>query len=112
MVGDRSFGLDGRLGDPAPFTRMPLVWERAAGGPGTSNPAGRPVGDAARADSSGRVPAPNLLPAGLHLMSRDDFVPPVGFGPIAPMWPSRAACFHQHVAWWDPSRWSERSSQM
>lgn len=108
VVGDRYFDRYGRLSDPAPFTRMPLVWERAASGPDMSNPVGRPVGDAARADFSGRVPAPNLLPIGLLLTSRSDIVQPVGFGPIAPMWPSRAACLHQHVAWWNPSRWHER----
>ena len=31
-------------GDPVPFSQMPLRWERAAGGPGTSNPAGIPAG--------------------------------------------------------------------
>ncbi|WP_437484888.1 DUF2169 domain-containing protein [Sorangium sp. So ce1014] len=108
VVGDRYFGRDGLLGDPAPFTTMPLVWERAAGGSGTSNPAGRPLGSAARADLSGRVPAPNLLPVGLRLTSRSDIVPPVGFGPIAPKWPSRVACLQRHAAWWEPSRWYER----
>ncbi|WP_437655273.1 DUF2169 domain-containing protein [Sorangium sp. So ce1182] len=108
VVGDRYFGRDGLLGEPAGFTTMPLVWERAAGGPGTPNPAGRPLGSAARADLSGRVPAPNLLPVGLRFRSRSDIVPPVGFGPIAPTWPSRAAYFHRHAAWWSPSRWHER----
>ncbi|WP_437570562.1 DUF2169 family type VI secretion system accessory protein [Sorangium sp. So ce542] len=108
VVGDRHVGRDGLAGDPAPFTTMPLVWERAAGGPGTSNPAGRPLGSAAPADASGRVPAPNLLPVGFRLASRNDVVPPVGFGPVAPKWPSRAACLQRHAAWWDPGRWHER----
>lgn len=109
VVGDRLFEEDGRLDDPPePFTRMPLVWERAAGGPGTSNPAGIPLGDAARARGSGRVPAPNLLPVGTRITSRSDLVPPIGFGPIAPLWPSRAECLQAHVAWWDPKRWHER----
>ncbi|WP_437609334.1 DUF2169 domain-containing protein [Sorangium sp. So ce834] len=108
VVGDRCVGRDGLLGDPAPFTTMPLVWERAAGGPATSNPAGRPLGSAARADVSGRVLAPNLLPVGLRLASCSAIVPPVGFGPIAPNWPSRVACLQRHGAWWEPSRWHER----
>ncbi|MGK3962592.1 DUF2169 domain-containing protein [Sorangium sp. So ce118] len=108
VVGDRHVGRDGRLGEPAPFERMPLAWERAAGGPGTSNPAGRPPGGAARADVSGRALAPNLLPAGLWPASHGDIVPPAGFGPIAPAWPSRAACLHRHAAGWDPRRWHER----
>jgi hypothetical protein len=108
VVGDRGFGPEGWLGEPEAFWRMPLVWERAAGGPGTYNPVGRPLGEAARADRFGRVPAPNLLPAGMMLRSRGEFVPPVGFGPIAPLWPSRAACLQRHAAGWDPSRWHER----
>ncbi|XXY48663.1 DUF2169 domain-containing protein [Sorangium sp. So ce269] len=108
VEGDRYFDAGGRLGTPEHFARMPLVWERAAGGPGTSNPAGRSLGSGARADICGRIPAPNLLPAGLRLMSRNDLVPPVGFGPIAPLWPPRAARLQRHAAWWDPGRWHER----
>ncbi|MGK4000769.1 DUF2169 domain-containing protein [Sorangium sp. So ce1024] len=108
LVGDRCWGLDGRLGEPAPFTRMPLSWDRAAGGAGTLNPAGRLPGRAARADLAGRVLAPNLLPVGLQLTSPSAVVPPVGFGPIAPSWPSRAACLQRHAAFWDPGRWHER----
>ena len=108
ITGDRTFGLDGALSDPAPFVRLPLVWDRAAGGPDTSNPVGRPIGAAATPDAYGRVPAPNLLPAGFHLTSRKDIVPVVGLGPIAPHWPSRAACLHRHAAGWDPARWHER----
>jgi hypothetical protein len=108
VVGDRHFGRDGRLSEPEPFARMPLGWERADGGPDTFNPAGRSLGSAARPDAIGRVPAPNLLPAGLWLKSRSDVVSPVGFGPIAPLWPSRAACLQRHAAGWDPGRWNER----
>lgn len=108
VEGDRTFGLDGQLTDPAPFVRMPLVWQRAAGGPDTSNPVGRAIGTYAQADPYGRVVAPNLLPLGFHLQSRNDVVPIVGFGPIAPLWPSRARCLHRHAAGWDPARWHER----
>ncbi len=38
--GDRSLGPDDRVSEPSPFARAPLRWERAAGGPGTWNPAG------------------------------------------------------------------------
>ena len=108
VVGDRHFGRDGRLSEPEVFTGMPLGWERADGGLNTFNPAGRSLGSAARPDALGRVPAPNLLPVGLRLRSRSDVVSPVGFGPIAPLWPSRAACLHQHAAGWDSSRWNEQ----
>lgn len=108
VVGDRHFGPDGRPGEPSLFGRMPLVWERAAGGPGTSNPAGIPPGGGGRTDLLGRTRAPNLLPAGLAPASRSDIVPPVGFGPIAPGWPARAACLQRLAAPWDPDRWHER----
>lgn len=108
VTGDRFFALGGELGAPARFTRMPLSWDRAAGGPDTGNPAGRPLDRSAPVDFFGRVPAPNLLPVGLSLASRDDIVAPVGMGPIAPYWPSRAMCLHRHAAGWDPTRWHER----
>jgi hypothetical protein len=107
IVGDRSIDRYGRLGNPTPFTCMPLVWERAASGLDMSNPVGRPTGDAARAHAAGRATAPNLLPAGVRLTSHSDVVQPVGFGPVAPMWPSRAAFLHRHYSWWNPSRWHE-----
>ncbi len=108
VVGDRHFGRDGKLSDPEYFTGMPLGWEHADGGLGTFNPAGRSLGSAARPDALGRVLAPNLLPVGLRLTSRSDIVSPVGFGPIAPMWPSRMACLQRHAIGWDPGRWHER----
>lgn len=108
IVGDRSFDDDGWPEDPAYFTKMPLVWRRAAGGPGTVNPAGMRLGDAPKAGASGLAHAPNLLPAGVLLTSRKTPIKPAGFGPIAPMWPSRAACLHRHAASFSAGRWSER----
>lgn len=108
VEGDRYFDSDGWITDPEPFVRMPLVWERAAGGPGTVNPAGRALDTGARPDAYGRVQAPNLLPPGLFLTSRRKVVPPVGFGPIAPPWPPRASHLKRHSAGWDPDRWNER----
>jgi hypothetical protein len=89
VTGDRHFKLDGTLSAPARFSRMPLVWERAAGGPETANPAGIPMGSDARADGWGRVPVPNLGPPDRVLGELRDVLPPVGFGPIAPDWPAR-----------------------
>lgn len=108
VSGDRFFGLDGQLTEPLSFARMPLTWDRAGGGPGTSNPVGRAVGSSAQPDAFGRVRAPNLLAAGFYLVSRQDIVEPVGLGPVAPGWPSRATCLHRHAAGWDASRWNER----
>ena len=86
VYGDRSWTLDGRLREPASFARMSLRYERAAGGPDTSNPVGvRP--DVANA--FGEVAVPNLWPVDRSPQQRGEIVPPVGFGPIAATWPAR-----------------------
>lgn len=84
---DRTFLQDGTLQEGPRFTRMRLTWERAAGGPGTMNPAG--VRHDAR-DAYNRRALPNLQPIGIHVSDIDDFIEPVGFGPIAASWPTRA----------------------
>jgi hypothetical protein len=71
VFGDRARGS----ADALPFTRMPLRYERAAGGAGSVNPVG-----------GGRDRLPNLEPPNHH----EGAVPPIGFGPIAPDWPDRA----------------------
>lgn len=85
LVTDRSIGPDGTIYQGARFMRMPIVYERAAGGPGSSNPVGvRPGGR----DAYGRVPLPNIVPVG----KGDDAsgkIEPIGFGPISPAWPVR-----------------------
>jgi hypothetical protein len=69
--------------EPALFTRMPLRYERAAGGPGTTNPVGTPERP------------PNLEPA----RRVDGPMLPIGFGPIAPDWPERQAYLGQRSGW-------------
>lgn len=108
VVGDRYVGADGRFDEPAPFKRMPLVWERAAGGPGTENPVGRPFSATMPTLATDRLPAPNLYPPTAEFPRSRIPVPPLGFGPISPLWPSRLACLHKHAAGWDPHRWYER----
>lgn len=83
---DRWMTRDGEIMPGAPFERMPLGWDRAAGGPGTNNPIGIPTGTR---DERGRRRLPNLQPIGAHVTSQDDPVEPVGFGPIPAAWPSR-----------------------
>ncbi|MEO5729904.1 MAG: DUF2169 domain-containing protein, partial [Byssovorax sp.] len=59
---DRQFDLQGALIEGPRFTSMPLVYERAAGGPDTANPIGvRPH----QRDQRGRLTLPNLQPMGL-----------------------------------------------
>ena len=50
---------DGGVDEGSPFARMPLVYERAACGPDTSNPGGM---RADTFDAYGRVSIPNLQP--------------------------------------------------
>lgn len=86
--GARSWTLDGRLREPIAFARMPLRYERAAGGPDTENPVGmRP--DAPNA--YGEVPLPNLWPPDRVPQHRGEIIPPLAFGPLAPGWPARRA---------------------
>ena len=106
--GDRYFSPSGELSESVPFTRMPLVWERAAGGPDTVNPAGVVTGGAAVPDASGRALVPNLLSIARFFPARSEVLAPVGLGPIAPLWPGRRACLKGHAASWDALRWSEK----
>ncbi len=106
--GDSWFRADGSLTEPALFTRMPLRWERAAGGPRASNPIGMPMGAQTPLDRWGRVPVPNLVPFGVVVAARSDMAAPVGFGPIRPEWPTRVDRLRGHAAGWDASRWAER----
>ncbi|WP_437735491.1 DUF2169 domain-containing protein [Sorangium sp. So ce1335] len=99
VFGDRALTADGAPGEPAPFVKMSLRWERAAGGAGTANPVGVPPGAAA---------APNLELPGAHVAGRRDVIEPAGFGPIAPSWPGRAHKLGWHAATWDHARWSEQ----
>ncbi len=63
VYGDRAPG-----GAPAPFSRMPIVYERSFGGPGSVNPVGN------------RTP---------NLADPLDARRPAGFGPISRRWPAR-----------------------
>ena len=96
---DRVWTQDQKLREGPPFTKMPLRYERAGGGPSTSNPVGMPPD--ARPDRYGQVPIPNLQPPGYPLTGPDDAIPPIGLGPIAPGWPGRAAKLYGHAAGWD-----------
>lgn len=101
--GNHSFAPDGRIGEPSPFTKMPLRWERAAGGRNTANPVGVPP-----ETLLGSMLVPNLQPPETRIQNRRDTVKPVGFGPVAPSWPGRLAHLRGQAASWDPRRWHER----
>jgi hypothetical protein len=101
---DRMFAADGRLQEAPPFANMPLVYERAAGGPGTLNPVGVRAG--AR-DTYGQLPLPNLQPPGMLVSTPADHIEPVGFGPISASWAERRDRLGRHAATFAPDRLAE-----
>jgi hypothetical protein len=106
VVGDRSWerGLLG-LGasPPRPFTRMPLVYERAFGGSDHShpdsrhqgtelrNPVGRGFRKSPRAEDAVGTPLPNLEDPRQPLAQWNGRPAPVGFGTIGRSWQPRIA---------------------
>lgn len=105
VVGDRA-SRDGIPQEPARFTSMPLRYERAAGGPETWNPVG--INPFARPDAQGLVRLPNLQPSGLAGRDPSALTTPVGFGPIAPSWPARAAKLDRNAANFSDRAWRQR----
>ena len=100
IFGDRAWTREGVLRDGGRFARMPLSWDRAAGGPGTSNPLGRRTGPAAQPDAQGAVTLPNLQPPGGAPGSRRDPIQPAGFGPLPASFPERLARLGRQAAAW------------
>ncbi len=86
VLGDRAVGPDGTVYQGPRFQRIPLLYEKTAGGPGSWNPVGL---RATSRDAYGRAPLPNLVPAGKA--SETTALPePAGFGPICATWKLRA----------------------
>ncbi|MFS8067145.1 MAG: DUF2169 domain-containing protein [Byssovorax sp.] len=97
----RLWTKEGTLRDGARWTRMPLRYERAAGGPDTWNPVG--VSDDVRPDSYGQRVVPNLQPPELHLSQPGDVIRPVGFGPLAESWLIRRERLGERARSWGDS---------
>ncbi|MBK8258847.1 MAG: DUF2169 domain-containing protein [Polyangiaceae bacterium] len=96
---DRAFGPDGLLREGLPFNRMRLRYERAAGGPETTNPVGI---RADQQDSRGNIPLPNLQAPSAHVSRRGEGFLPIGFGPIAPLWRERLVRIQRWLPGWSP----------
>lgn len=78
---DRRRTMEGRILEGAPFSRMPIGWDRAMGA--HTNPAGIPPN--AAPDLYGTTPVPNVAwPDEPYELSA-----PAGLGPLAPWWPGR-----------------------
>lgn len=94
---DRWFNQQGILQEGPRFTRMPLGYERAAGGPETWNPVGA---RRAERDRYGRTIVPNLQRPDAVVSAASDYIEPVGYGPIARNWPSRQSKLGLRAAVW------------
>jgi hypothetical protein len=106
IFGERAWGQDGQLRELSRFTKMPLRYERAAGGPETANPVG--VRLDGRPDPYGNIALPNLQPPGFHLSAPGQLFDPIGFGPLAPSWPARREKLGRHARGWSDATWSAR----
>lgn len=92
LVADRAVGPDGTVYQGPRFNRIPIVYERAAGGAGTWNPVGI---DPKNRDRLGRAPLPNITPVGRGEDTMNS-IDPIGFGPVAPGWPLRESKLGYH----------------
>ncbi|CAH0210140.1 DUF2169 domain-containing protein [Roseomonas sp. CECT 9278] len=98
VVGDHHIE-DGLPTEPAPFTEMPMGWERAYGGPSFGeNPLGRGIVEMPLPGIGFRVALPNIvLPAG----SVPHGAPhPVNLGAMDIAWPQRARLAGTHDQAW------------
>ncbi len=111
--GERVFfrGASGRvaIGDAAPFTVKPIVYERAFGGSSPDglvierrNPVGRGV--APREVDLVDTPAPQIEPAGAPIKGAGGDHGPAGLGAIAPHWLPRARYAGTFDARWESER--------
>lgn len=97
----------------APFTRMPLLWERAFGGrdetpAGLRSYAQNPVGMGFRsADGTkplGGLPLPNVEDPRALIQSWKDAPLPAGFAPLAPHWEPRRSYAGTYDSAWETER--------
>ncbi len=95
---------DGSIREGVPWKQMPLLYERAAGGPHTWNPLG--VGPDQK-DRHGRRSLPNLQRPGLGVNPTDP-IEPIGFGPLSPRWSIRRERLGIRETSWSDEGWSER----
>jgi hypothetical protein len=105
-----------RMSRPQPFERIPLSYERAAGGTDDSPSAERdrgfdlrnPVGVGFRAPRSRRVvdasPLPNFERADVLVRAPEDRPPPAPVGFVAPGWEPRAAFAGTYDETWTETR--------
>ncbi|MDI1450505.1 DUF2169 domain-containing protein [Polyangium sp. 6x1] len=104
VFGDRHVTPTGELREGPRVTRVRLRYERAAGGPGTTNPVGMRLD---QRDAFGAIKLPNVQPPGRHVTGPSDLLEPIGYGPIAASWPSREARLGPLAGRFSLAQWHE-----
>lgn len=85
---DRAFRVqDGQVLEGKRFSQMPLVWERAMGGPETANPVGKRSDGPS--DAYGTIMMANLQSPEHFAARHSGAFAPTCYAPIAPTWPGR-----------------------
>ncbi len=117
VFGDRFWQGRGNIlsviSDPAPFTVMPLTYERAFGGPGWKrNPLGK--GYAALRNERGEEvhPLPNLENPRHLIAAPADRPEPAGVGPLDYTWPQRVKKLGTYDRHWFENHWPDYPEDM
>lgn len=104
VYSDRGLTREGEIQEGARWASMPLLYERAAGGPETWNPVG--VSRDAPTDTYGQRMLPNLqLPSAKR--SELDLAAPIGFGPIPASWRVRRERLRHRADDWNEARFED-----
>lgn len=108
VLGERTLMRDGQIREGFPFAKMPLRYERAAGGPGTTNPVG--MRSELGLNQQTQLQLPNLQPPFMTTEEMEaDPLLPIGFGPIAPSWPERRTILGAHASvFLSAEEWTEK----
>jgi uncharacterized protein YjbI with pentapeptide repeats len=97
--------LGAKPSDAAPFTSIPLRWERSFGGPRIpENPVGRGTTSIV-VDNATLDPLPNITDPAHPIVSRDDHPPPAGMFPIPCTWRARSRLTGTYDDLWKANRW-------
>ncbi|MGE0500239.1 MAG: DUF2169 domain-containing protein [Rhizobiaceae bacterium] len=110
VMGDRLYDM-GSYSAPHPFTKMPIVYERAYGGATEDgrvdprNPVGVGYHHAPSADPAVRTQAPNITYPGEPYLSPSDRPRPAGFGVVSRGWQPRVGYAGTYDQSWRATQW-------
>ncbi len=104
VTGDRFWTPTGAPGVPAVFTRLPLTWHNAFGGPGYGL---NPLGKGFRVEADGRRPLPNVQYPDKVMTAANETPRPAGLEPYPPDWPQRQSLLGHFDAAWLAERWPD-----